>query len=118
MTLCYSQLQALALQYGSPFYVVERERIEGNFEALTAAFGSRYQPFVLAYSYKTNYVPYVCRIVRDKGGWAEVVSRMEYELARKSAVSRADHLQRPVKRPEDIYARGGQYGQSGFGGGD
>lgn len=105
MTLCYSQLQALALQYGSPFYVVERERIEGNFEALTAAFGSRYQPFVLAYSYKTNYVPYVCRIVRDKGGWAEVVSRMEYELALKVGCEPGRIIfNGPVKRPEDIYA--------------
>ncbi len=65
----------------SPFYIVNRGRFEANFDDLTQAFASRYQPLILAYSYKTNYLPYLCGLVRQKGGWAEVVSRLEYDLA-------------------------------------
>ena len=79
----HSQIQKLVSQYGSPFYVVDRSRFEANFDGLTAAFSSRWSPFILGYSYKTNYLPYLCGIVRDKGGRAEVVSRMEYDLALK-----------------------------------
>ncbi|MEM7352529.1 MAG: hypothetical protein AAF657_17145 [Acidobacteriota bacterium] len=35
----------------------------------------------MAYSYKTNYAPAICRQVRDLGADAEVVSEMEYEMA-------------------------------------
>ena len=80
--LSYSEIQKIeSIAAGSPFYLVDRCRFEANFNALTAAFSSRYKPFTLAYSYKTNYLPYLCGIVRDEGGWAEVVSRMEYDLA-------------------------------------
>jgi diaminopimelate decarboxylase len=68
---------------GSPFYLLDSGRFERNFDDLTSAFQSRYSPFILAYSYKTNYIPYLCRIISQKGGWAEVVSRMEYDLALK-----------------------------------
>ena len=80
----FKQIQKLeSVADGSPLYLVDRARFEANFDGLTAAFGSRWQPFVLAYSYKTNYLPYLCDLVRQKGGRAEVVSRMEYDLALK-----------------------------------
>lgn len=98
-----SEIKSLTSQYGSPFYLIDRAKFEANFDALTTAFQSRYSPFVLAYSYKTNYIPYLCRIVRDKGGWAEVVSRMEYDLALKVGSDPARIIfNGPVKRPDDI----------------
>jgi diaminopimelate decarboxylase len=101
--LTVAEIKTLASQYGSPFYLVDRAQFESNFEALTAAFESRYRPFVLAYSYKTNYIPYLCRLVNDKGGWAEVVSRMEYDLALKVGSDPARIIfNGPVKRSEDI----------------
>ena len=103
MNLSYSDLNSAAAHYGSPFYVIDRARFECNFDELTAAFGSRYRPFVLAYSYKTNYVPYLCRLVRDRGGWAEVVSRMEYDLALKVGCDPCRIIfNGPVKRREDL----------------
>ena len=51
----------------SPFYIVDRKRFEANFDDLTAAFSSRYQPFILAYSYKTNYIPYLCDNCQAEG---------------------------------------------------
>src|SRR5205823_11290972 len=36
----------------------------------------------VAYSYKTNYLPAICAVLADEGAWSEVVSGMEYSLAR------------------------------------
>lgn len=103
MKHAYADLQSLASQHGSPYYLIDRQRFEANFDALTAAFQSRYRPFNLAYSYKTNYIPYLCRIIQEKGGWAEVVSRMEYDLALKLGCDPARIIfNGPVKRPDDI----------------
>lgn len=101
--LTFSQIKSLASQHGSPFYLIDRRRFEQNFADLTAAFSSRWKPLAMAYSYKTNYIPYLCRIVSDKGGWAEVVSRMEYDLALKLGSDPTRIIfNGPVKRPDDI----------------
>ncbi len=92
-----------AIAGSSPFYIVDRNKFEANFEGLTSAFSSRYTPFLLAYSYKTNYIPYLCDIVRQKGGWAEVVSRMEYDLALKIGQDpKTIVFNGPVKTADDI----------------
>lgn len=101
--LSHSDIENLVLQYGSPFYLVDRNRFESNFDELTAAFRSHWSPFILAYSYKTNYLPYLCDLVKQKGGWAEVVSRMEYELALKVGHdSKKIIFNGPVKTAADI----------------
>ena len=92
-----------SLAGGGPFYLVDRQKFEANFDDLTTAFSKRYDPFVLAYSYKTNYLPYLCGIIRDKGGWAEVVSRMEYDLALKVGQDPKKIIfNGPVKTVDDI----------------
>lgn len=100
----YKTIQQLeSIAGSSPFYVVDRALFEANYDGLTAAFTARYQPFVLAYSYKTNYIPYLCGIVRHKGGWAEVVSRMEYDLAIKIGQNPEKIIfNGPVKTDDDI----------------
>ncbi|MCD6175595.1 MAG: diaminopimelate decarboxylase, partial [Planctomycetes bacterium] len=101
--LNFSEIQNLVSQYSSPFYLVDRHRFEQNFDELTAAFSSRWSPFVLAYSYKTNYLPYLCGVVREKGGWAEVVSRTEYDLAIKVGQDPKKIIfNGPVKTADDI----------------
>ena len=95
------QLESIAAS--SPFYVVDQSKFEANYEELTTAFKARYQPFILAYSYKTNYIPYLCNMIKQKGGWAEVVSRMEYDLAIKVGQdSQTIIFNGPVKTAEDI----------------
>jgi len=92
-----------AIAGSSPFYIVDRQRFERNFDDLTQAFASRWQPFILAYSYKTNYIPYLCSIIRQKGGWAEVVSRLEYDLAiRVGQDPKKIIFNGPVKTADDI----------------
>lgn len=100
----YSDIAKLeSIAGSSPFYVVDRQRFEANYNDLTSAFSSRYQQFILAYSYKTNYIPYLCEIIKQKGGWAEVVSRMEYDLALKIGQEPEKIIfNGPVKTADDI----------------
>ena len=99
----HSEIEKLISQYSSPFYLVDRNRFESNFDDQTAAFSSRWSPFTLAYSYKTNYLPYLCDIIRQKGGWAEVVSRMEYDLAIKIGQDPKKIIfNGPVKTADDV----------------
>ncbi len=70
-------------QFGSPLYVFDEGAFVENYTHLLNAFRSIYPKYNIAYSYKTNYTPYVCGLVKSLGGYAEVVSGMEYSLARK-----------------------------------
>ena len=54
---------------------------------LKKQFSNIYPNFNIAYSYKTNYVPKLCKIVNELEGYAEVVSEMEAELALRVGVS-------------------------------
>lgn len=73
----------LTALYGSPLYVFDEAGFIDNFKALERAMKSYYSNYRIAYSFKTNYAPYICRIVHDLGGYAEVVSPLEYNLAKK-----------------------------------
>jgi diaminopimelate decarboxylase len=79
--LTYEQVNDIEAQFGSPFYIFDEAAFIKNYDDITAAFSQRYEKFILAYSYKTNYIPYLCEVIKSKGGFDEVVSRMEYDLA-------------------------------------
>ena len=79
--LTTESLNALTAEYGDSFYILDTNTFVHNYSALTESFREYYQPFNIAYSYKTNYTPRLCKIVDDLGGFAEVVSEMELELA-------------------------------------
>ncbi len=73
----------LVSEYGSPLYVFDEEAFICNYNHLLNSFRSIYPKYNIAYSYKTNYTPYICELVKKLGGYAEVVSSMEYQVARK-----------------------------------
>lgn len=82
-------IKGLLRRYGSPLFVLSESILRERFRALRDAFtGPSRGPNVagfavhIAYSYKTNYLPAVCAILHEEGAWAEVVSGMEYRLAR------------------------------------
>ncbi len=79
--LSYAKAGKIEAEFGSPFYIFDETAFRKNYDDIVSAFGRRYAKFILAYSYKTNYTPYLCEIVKSKGGFAEVVSRLEYDLA-------------------------------------
>lgn len=70
-------------KYGSPLYIFDEVSFTKNYKHLLDSFRQIYPKYNIAYSYKTNYTPYICKLVKQLGGYAEVVSSMEYWLAKK-----------------------------------
>lgn len=77
----HARLDALLADCGGAVYVCELDRLGANVSRFLAAFQRAYAPTRLAYSYKTNYLPALCREADRLGLLAEVVSGMEYEWA-------------------------------------
>ena len=75
------QMKQLAEQIGDAFYMLDCKQFKQNYLELKSEFVKIYPNFNIAYSYKTNYTPKLCRIVNELGGFAEVVSDMEMEIA-------------------------------------
>ena len=76
-------LTALTDTYGSPLYVFDKKGFIENYKKLEQAMKTNYDNYRIAYSFKTNYTPYICQTAKELGAYAEVVSGMEYNLARK-----------------------------------
>lgn len=73
----------LRAQYGEAFYLLDSTQFRNNYAELKEAFNNIYPNWNIAYSYKTNYTPKLCKIVNELGGYAEVVSEMELEIAKR-----------------------------------
>ncbi len=80
--MTFGQIEEISQNFGTPFYLMDGDQYLNNIKAFKAAFESRCN-LVIGYSFKTNYVPALCRIAKDAGCYAEVVSEMEYTLARR-----------------------------------
>lgn len=87
MVINSTVIERLRKEYGEAFYLLDSEQFRTNFLELKEAFSSIYPNFNIAYSYKTNYTPKFCKIVNELGGYAEVVSEMEMELALRCGVA-------------------------------
>ena len=77
------QVSSLVKEYGSPLYIFHVDEFKENYLNLLNTIRTYYPKYNIAYSYKTNYTPKICKVVKDLGGLAEVVSDMEFKLARK-----------------------------------
>lgn len=86
MKISIDKLQSLSEKFGGAFYILDSEQFRENFINLKEAFNRVYPNFNIAYSYKTNYIPKLCKIVDENRGYAEVVSDMELQIALKSGV--------------------------------
>lgn len=73
---------SLLKQYGSPLYVFDDKGFIDNYKHLCEAFRRVYPNYNPGYSYKTNYTPHICKLVKQLGGYAEVVSDMELWVAK------------------------------------
>lgn len=69
--------------YGSPLYVFHKDEFILNYKHLLDTFRNIYSKYNIGYSFKTNYTPEIIKTVKELGGLAEVVSNMEYELAKR-----------------------------------
>lgn len=78
----WGKVNQLSKIHGDSFFVFDEKKFKKNFQDLSNAFNAKYANTRIAYSYKTNYTPTICKIVDEMGGYAEVVSEMEYSLAK------------------------------------
>lgn len=86
MKISTELLKKIYSKYGNTFYILDSNDFITSYEDLKNSFKKFYPKIEIAYSYKTNYIPRICNIVNQKGGFAEVVSDMEYKVARKIGV--------------------------------
>lgn len=104
-------IESLRKEYGDAFYLLDSEQFEKNFKEVKAKFSAIYPNFNIAYSYKTNYTPKLCRLINEMGGYAEVVSEMELEIAQRVGC-KPNYIiwNGPIKSPqvlEDFLVSGG-----------
>lgn len=103
MMLSVSILKKIAKVYGESFYLLDSKQFKTNYLELIKAFKKHYSNSCIAYSYKTNYIPKLCKINNQLGGFAEVVSDMEYELADRIGVDpQKIYFNGPYKNPGAI----------------
>lgn len=66
--LSYKMLDETAKRFGESFYLLDRAQIKRNYEKLINAFQKIYKDTSIAYSYKTNYIPQICKVINELGG--------------------------------------------------
>lgn len=94
-------IKKLVEQYGCPLYVFDEQGFVDNYIHLTKAFRDIYENYHIAYSFKTNYTPYIASVVKRMGGYAEVVSGMEYHIAKKIGYSDQEIIFNGPNKGED-----------------
>jgi diaminopimelate decarboxylase len=77
------RLSDLAGEFGTPLFVVNRAILEDSIRSIRGVFGPAGLRSRVFFSYKTNPVPEVLRIMDGAGVGAEVISGLELRLARR-----------------------------------
>ena len=103
MELSWKTLRDLERRHGAAFFLLDLDAFRANYNEFLSAFRAIYPRSRIAYSYKTNYIPRLCREVDRLGGYAEVVSAMEYDLALRVGVDPTRIVfNGPYKREDDL----------------
>jgi hypothetical protein len=84
----WDEVDRLAEEFGDSFYVHHEAQLRANVTEFQAEFGGRYPATDLAYPYKTNHLPDLCRTMAGLGVRAEIGSDMELWLAHQLGVDR------------------------------
>jgi diaminopimelate decarboxylase len=71
----------LSETYGTPLFVVDKARIQRNYQSFFSALAAHGIEFEIYYSYKTNPVPGILQVLHAEGAGAEVISPYELWLA-------------------------------------
>ncbi|HLJ50871.1 MAG TPA: alanine racemase [Bryobacteraceae bacterium] len=80
------RVKELARQYGSPVFVFSERTLRRQIDRMRSAFQTRYPRVRFAWSYKTNYLDAICSVFHQEGWDAEVVSDLEYAMARRLGI--------------------------------
>ena len=98
-----SAITDLIEKNGTPFYLFDEKGFVDNYKKLEETFQKVYPNYQISYSYKTNYTPFVCLLVKSLGGYAEVVSDMEYTLAKKLGYNNSQIVYNGPSKGEEMY---------------
>lgn len=71
----------------TPFYRVKEKDLLYDIELLKEALTKNWGNFIMGYSVKTNSLPWLLCYLREHGFFAEVVSEMEYDIAKRLGYS-------------------------------
>lgn len=96
-------IRKLIKDNGTPFYLFDEDGFVKNYRKLEDTFRRIYPNYQISYSYKTNYTPFVCQLVKNLGGYAEVVSDMEYTLAKKLGYANSQIVYNGPSKGENIF---------------
>lgn len=87
----------------TPFYFFDEKGFVDNYKKLENKFKAIYPDYQISYSYKTNYTPFICQLVKTLGGYAEVVSDMEYVLAKKLGYKNCQIVYNGPSKGDEMY---------------
>jgi diaminopimelate decarboxylase len=80
-------LVELGNEYGTPLFVFDERTLADTFENFRRAFESIYPRMMVCYSIKTNSNLAVCRILGERGAFAEVSSELDLQVALRAGFS-------------------------------
>lgn len=87
LTLHGVDLVDLCSKYGTPLFIFDEASLVENFERFRRAFESTHQEIMVCYSIKTNNNLAICKILTEKGAYAEVSSELDLYIALKAGFS-------------------------------
>ncbi len=96
-------VKTLTEKYGSPLFVYSEAKIRDSYRELNSIIKKFYSNSEVSWSYKTNYLGAICSIFHQEGAKAEIVSIMEYEMAKHLGIKGEDIIfNGPGKRKDDL----------------
>lgn len=66
----------------TPAYILNDSVLENSIDEIICSLSNNFKKSIFSYSLKTNSLPYILYKIKEKNGYAEVVSSDEYELAK------------------------------------
>ena len=77
----------LVKEYGTPLHIVDKNLLQKNYDEFYESFEFHNIDFEIYYSYKTNPIPGIIKLLHESGAGAEVISPYELWLALKLGVN-------------------------------
>lgn len=102
LTLYGLDLTDLCDKFGTPLFVFDEDALSYNYERFRRAFEINYPKIIVCYSVKTNFNPAICKILREKGAYAEITSEVELEAVEKAGYNGCNIILDGVYKPERL----------------
>ncbi|MDR5903052.1 alanine racemase [Halomonas icarae] len=95
-------LDEIAREVGDSFYLFDEAAFRRNYLGLRGRLREHWPGTDVAYALKANYMPALVACVADMQGQVEVVSRFEYDVARRFLPAERIIYNGPIKREADL----------------